>query len=177
MIDADTKMIDLKDRGENPAEGDPGENRYLLEINEQDEYNDDNLAIITFVEPLRFHAELAQADEERFSESSRQDWNTWASLIGGAGFLNDEPTDKLVAELQKLIDQHAGPDVTVERADYVAGDYEPALGVEFVTHFLPGETFGSWMDRIGWPVIATVNNATDPGTFNFPYLFSAILYN
>lgn len=39
------------------------------------------------------------------------------------------------------------------------------------------ETYDAWFDRIGWPVIATLINATDPGTFMFPYLFSAILYH
>ena len=44
------------------------------------------------------------------------------------------------------------------------------------TDYREGETVAEWIDRIGWPVIATLTNATDPGTFNYPYLFSAMLY-
>lgn len=177
MIDVATRMMDLVDRGvdgyEVTADNDP---RFRVEVSGD---NGENHAVICFVEPLRFHAELAQADEERFSHAATQTWHKWSELTDDDGYLTAESTEKITTELAAVITGENGGkivDFDVSHADYLEFEDEPTLGIEVGTTFGADETFESWFDRIGWPVIATIINATDPGTFNFPYLFSAILY-
>lgn len=158
-----TKLVDLRDRGENPAEY-PYDCR--LEIDP-----DEHQAIIVWTEDLAFHAELAQSDEERFSDLAQQNWHKWSDLTVD-GWLTVESEDKLGVELERLI---AKDGVKVWRSE--SGGDEPSVTFEVVTDYTDDETYDAWFDRIGWPVIATLINATDPGTFMFPYLFSAILYH
>lgn len=164
----DTKVEDLADLGENPADA-PYDCR--LEIDKEE-----HKAIIVWTETLKFHAELAQLDEQRFSPTVHH--HKWSTLTDEHGWLTVEAQNNLEAELTKLLREKAnlvGTDRTVwtENTD----DNEPSVTWEIVTDYLPDETYEAWLDRIGWPVIATLINATDPGTFMFPYLFSAILYH
>jgi hypothetical protein len=153
LIDIGTKMVDLADRGELP---DPDDKRFYLEIDAERQR-----AIICFVESLRFHAEYNGQDD-------------WASLVTSHGFLTPETADRVAGRLQQLISKQGHVNVSVEHADYLEHDDEPSLGLEIVTDYQDDETFDHWLDRIGWPVIATTINVTDPGTFNSAYLFSGL---
>jgi hypothetical protein len=156
-----TLVADLADRGINPAES-PYD--CWLEVDRAE-----NEAIICWRENLEFHAELAKSEEGTFPK-----WtfvNSWDSLTDEYGFLKAEVIAALRDELARLLPQ--GCQVY---ADDTAGD-EIEVGFEIVTEYREGETYEAWLDRIGWPVIAELINCTDPGTFNHPYLFSAILYH
>jgi hypothetical protein len=151
MIGPAEKMSDLKDRGELP---DPDDRRFYLEID-----RDKDLAVICFVEPLRFHAE--------------HNGNDWAPLVDENGALKLDVANRIADRLRDLIKSQGHVAVGVDLADYLEHDDEPSFGLEIVTDYQKDETFQHWLDRIGWPAIATVINVTDPGTFNSPYLFGA----
>ena len=161
-IAPETPMAALADRGEPLTQ--PNEPYMYLEIN-----RDEREAVICFTEPLAFHAELAQREE-----SSIRGQRPWADLTDEHGYLTPEQQGKIGTELAKLIKGQTGVDATVYSES--GWDDEPSIGFEIVTTYQDGETFNSWFDRAGWPIVATIINVTDPGTFNCPYLFSAILY-
>lgn len=169
MTDIDTKVEDLADRGANPAEG--TSDYCILEIDKEQ-----HKAIIVWTEMLAFHAELARSDEEKFSPTVHH--HKWSTLTDENGFLTVAAQDSLEAELTKLLKQKANLVVADQVVWTTDNGYdEPSVTWEIVTDYLPDETYEDWLDRIGWPVVATLINATDPGTFMFPYLFSAILYH
>lgn len=129
---------------------------------------DDGHVDISVVETLRFHQELADADHARYGGKYRP----WSDFVDAEGRLTSSNSDKLVAELRRLTGVG-----TIEHDGDLELEGEPSWGVSIRTAYLPGESLAQWHDRIGWPVIAAVRNATDPGTFNYPYLFSAMLYS
>jgi hypothetical protein len=131
--------------------------------------SDDGHADIEWREELRFHRELCDADHARYPHNPNfRPWSTYSE----GGWLTSESEAVLVAELRKLLSME---DVeTVESGDADGGDGYVAFSIR--TDYREGETVQEWTDRIGWHVIATLTNATDPGTFMFPYLFSAMLY-
>jgi hypothetical protein len=157
MIDIGTMMADLVDRGALP---DPDDSRFYLEIN-----TEERQAVICFVEPLQFHAEYNGP-----RPYSAKDY--WAPLVTSDGYLKSDVSERISARLQRLISEQGHVSVSVEHADYLEYDDEPSLGLEIVTDYRDAETFDHWLDRIGWPAIATTINVTDPGTFNSAYLFS-----
>ena len=129
---------------------------------------DDGYVDISVVETLRFHQELADADAARYGGKYRP----WSDFVGADGRLTPSNSDKLVTELRRLTGV-----ANIEHDADLEFDDEPSWGVSIRTGYLPGESLAQWHERIGWPVIAAVRNATDPGTFNYPYLFSAMLYH
>lgn len=151
-------VADLADWGINPAE-------YPYDWLEVD--REENQAIICWHEPLAFHAELAKSEEDRLSFTFL---NRWSSLTDEYGFLITGAASALRDELARLLPK--GCQVYIDKG---ACD-EPEVCFEVVTDYRDDETYEAWLDRIGWPVIAELINSTDPGTFNHPYLFSAILY-
>ncbi|MBO0676823.1 hypothetical protein JRC04_05040 [Mycolicibacterium sp. S2-37] len=176
-----TLVSDLADRGEH-IDIDSAPNCHL-EVNVEEQQ-----AIIVWTENLRFHAELAQSDEERFAASSIGTLNRWAELTEG-GWLKAGAEAALGEELARILVEKAGLSaefvqsvhdkrgsaVEVWTAD--TGSDEPCVTFEIVTGYEDGETYEAWLERVGWPVRATLINCTDPGTFMFPYLFSRILYH
>lgn len=179
-MDYSAPMDSFADMGENPAEESNPNCR--LEVDRENRQ-----AIIVWTEYLQFHAELARSDEERFADHVVQTGNRWDDLTEG-GWLKPEAERALAGELARILtaegvstaawtvhgDDHDEP-VQVWVAD--GGGDEPSVTFEVVTDYSEGESYESWFDRIGWPVVATLINCTDPGTFNFPYLFSRILYH
>lgn len=164
-ITGNTLMADLADRGENPADNDP---RFLLEIN-----RDSNQAVLCFVEPLAFHAELARADEAKGYPAVHR----WADLVDSTGYLTDAAAEVLRGEISRLFVSKGGISTAqVDLAEHLQHDDESSVGVEVTTTYQVNETYNSWVDRIGWPIVATLIDITDPGTFNCPYLFSALLH-
>lgn len=131
----------------------------------------DGRAEILWREELRFHRELADADAERISRVYRP-WSHYTDA--GGVFLTAENEALLVDELKRLTKVN-----DIETME--DGDPDPESGDGYIAFsisvpYQAGETVVQWVDRIGWRVIATLINATDPGTFNYPYLFSAMLY-
>jgi hypothetical protein len=143
-----TLVADLVDRGEPLAES-PVD--CYLEVD-----RDDHKAIIVWREPLAFHIEWNGA---RWSEHADSDG--WLASSAELQFAN-RLTDYL---------RRAGVDDADVYTEGYNGEDEPTLTFEVVTPYRAGETFKSWFDRIGWPVVATLTNVTDPGTFMSPYLF------
>ncbi len=156
----DTPMTELADQGEPLADD---ANCYL----EVDVAN--RFAVVCWVEELAFHAELARANPHGVQGKS------WDDLTdSSSGELTPAARDALIAELERLLKEQ-GIDAEIDDAEYLQGDdRNPAFGLEIATRFHEGETFGSWFDRVGWPIVATLINVTDPGTYNSPYLFSAL---
>lgn len=104
-------------------------------------------AIIVWTELLQFHA-----------EHNETEWK----------WLTYEQEDYLAKRLAELIQKQAGKTVQVHSGS--SGD-EPNVSFEVVTDYRDGETYQQWLDRVGWPVVATLINVTDPGTFMSAYLF------
>ena len=156
MIFPDTLMVDLKDKGENPAEA-----PYDCWIEIDDE---NNQAIICWVENLRFHAEY-NGPREWTSEDA------WAPLVDKDGWLTPSAEGAVAIRLQTLIKNQGKVAVEVDTSDY--GGDEPTVMFEVVTDYHDGETYEHWLNRIGWPVVATLINLPDPGTFMSAYLFLA----
>jgi hypothetical protein len=129
------------------------------------EVDNEGHADIMWTEYLGFHQRLADGDHAKFGNAP-----AWSQFVDEFGFLTAENETKLVAELVKLTSV-----ADIETVEY--GGDEPCVTFSVRTDYLQGETVDQWFDRIGWHVVATLTNATDPGTFNFPYLFSAILYH
>jgi hypothetical protein len=117
---------------------------------------------ITFTEPLGFHHERAVA-------GSPPAGGQWADCVDSDGKLTSTASQRLIAQLRTLTGVG-----DIERQPDAEFDDEPCWAVSFRTDVLAGETLAQWHQRIGWPVIATVINTTDPGTFNSPYLFSVL---
>lgn len=139
-------MVDLKDRGEMPADA-PYD--CLIEIDEEE-----CEAIIRWTESLQFHAEYA---------------DNWMQYTNDDGWLRPTVESRLANRLNELIRDQAGVIVDVDLSEN--NQDEPNITFEVVTGYREGETYGAWLDRIGWPVVATLINVTDPGTFNSAYLF------
>lgn len=133
---------------------------------------DGNYADIVWREELRFHHELADSDAAKLGERNAQ-YKPWPHYTDDSGmWLTAENESILVDELKRLTGIE---DIeTAEDGDPDGDDGYIAFSIR--TDYRDGETVAEWVDRIGWHVIATLTNATDPGTFNYPYLFSAMLY-
>jgi hypothetical protein len=158
-------MPELGDRGVNPAIDDP---RFMLEINA-----DSREAVIEFRESLAFHADSAQQKEQRGHPGA----HLWAELVDKGGYLTSDAAYKVAVEMSRILDNAGVKNVQVEYASGLEYDDEASMALSFVSSYSDGETYAHWHDRIGWNIVACVINATDPGTFNFPYLFSALLYH
>lgn len=114
---------------------------------------------IGFLEPLHFHKD--------------REPDLWATLVDSDGTLTHDAEERIVAHLGDLVRQRiSNSSFTIENLSGSTGDDEDVLGVSFYTEYTPGETFGQWWDRIGWPIIAQTINVTDPGTFDAPYLLT-----
>lgn len=149
----DTLMADLADRGELP---DPADPRFVLEINtEQHE------AVIEFRESLTFHR--------------GQCVDAWPRLCDSNGYLTVAAATHLAEQYAKALADSGVRGVTVTYANGQEFDDEPSVALSFVSAFSPGETFDRWFTRIGRPIIAEVINSTDPGTYNSPYVYAALL--
>lgn len=131
--------------------------RYRVEVHDEDRYTD-----IVWTEYLAFHRELADRDHARWP-----DMPSWSTFTVD-GWLTAENERVLCDELSRLT---GIADIGTEECDD-----EPNITFSIRTEYLEGETVTQWFDRIGWPVVAELTNCTDPGTFNHPYLFSAMLY-
>lgn len=151
-MNATTLMADLADCGEFPE---PTDTRFMLEINA-----DQREAVIEFRESLASHRSYAG--------------DAWSTLCGSNGYLTAPAAEGLAAQYSKILADHGVHGVTVKYAAGQEFDDEPSVAVQFISVFSPGETFGSWHARIGWPIIAEVINGTDPGTYNYPYVYAAL---
>lgn len=140
-------VADMADRGEPLAES---PNDCYLEVD-----RDDHKAIVVWRESLAFHAE----------------WNgaRWSDFVDSDGWLTGSAQLKLAQRLTAYL-LKAGIEADVYTGMHDGMD-EPNLTFEVVTAYRAGETFKSWHERTGWPVVATLINVTDPGTFMSPYLF------
>ncbi|MEB3023076.1 MULTISPECIES: hypothetical protein [Mycolicibacter] len=145
----------------------PDDNRFVLEIDP-----DRNEAEIIFSDHLAFHAEYARQDEQ----SGRTADNPWASITDANGYLTDQAKSKLTGALSQLLADRGIAGVSTVYASGSEFDDAPSYVVGFWSTFAAGETFDSWFSRIGWPIIAAVINSTDPGTFNWPYVFNALRF-
>ncbi|QDM58027.1 hypothetical protein SEA_BOMBITAS_195 [Mycobacterium phage Bombitas] len=126
-------------------------------------------AIIVWVESLAFHAEFNGprqyvATSSYFVDKAMPDH--WSAHVDADGWLTRAATDAIVARLQGYI----GDCGKVYELEY--GGDEPNITFEIVTSYEDGETFDHWFDRVGWPIVATLRNVTDPGAFMSPYLFA-----
>ncbi len=128
--------------------------RFAVEVSEETP----GFASVVFNEPLKFHADLAK----RFTPDE------WAERIGETGWLNAEWEEKMIDRLRGYLEKYG----VTEIYSVDGGDYEPNFTVEIGADYLEGETFDQWHERIGWPIIATCINVSDPGTFNSPYWFA-----
>lgn len=142
-----TLVADLADQGVNPAEA---PYNCWIEVD-----TESRRATIVWVEDLRFHA-----DNRRLP-------------LADDGWLKPEAYDELSAELESILQRHVGYGTHAYASPDFGGD-EPHVAFEVDTDYAEGETYGGWLERIGWPIVAALINSTDPGTFNYPYLFSAI---
>ena len=169
-VGKDALMSDYADNGIDGADLGATDNypRFLVEV------ADDGHADVEITEPLAFHAELAQSDEQQSGSDYRG--VAWRTLTDENGYLTSDATAKVAAELARLITSETGLTLDVVHEPDRELEDLPSVGLSVRTDYRPGETVQQWTDRVGWPVIATVINVTDPGTFNCPYLFSAILY-
>lgn len=140
-------VADMADRGEPLAES---PNDCILEVD-----RDDHKAIAVWRESLAFHIEYNGARWSDFADSDG--WLTSSAELALA--------TRLTSHLAK-----GGIEADVYTTGH-NGEDEPTLTFEVVTAYRAGETYKSWYDRIGWPIVATLINVTDPGTFNSPYLF------
>lgn len=140
-------VADLADRGEPLAES-PID--CYLEVD-----RDDHKAIVVWREPLQFHIEFNGARWSDFADSDG--WLTGSAELGLAA--------RLTSYLAK-----AGIEADVYTTGF-NGEDEPTLTFEVATAYRAGETFDSWYGRLGGPIVATLTNVTDPGTFMAPYLF------
>lgn len=160
-----TLVADLADRGINPAES-PYD--CLLEVDVEEHH-----AVIVWTETLGFHAEY-NGRREYPAAHGYPAWSTedsWSPLVDEHGWLTPDAETALQIRLAELMPTEAHG-ATVFIAD--PRDDHPNIVFEVVTDYAAeGETYEAWLDRIGWPVIATLINVTDPGTFNSPYLFDA----
>lgn len=150
MSETTSLMVNHIDRGTRP---DPDDSRFLLEV------DNEGHADIVFVDTLAFHAERLGED--------------WAVVSDKNGYLTSKAGEWIASALAAMLRERAGiesPDVAY--AEGLEYDDEPSYALSIRTRYSDGETFESWLDRVGWPVIATVTNASDPGTFNHPYLFT-----
>jgi hypothetical protein len=130
--------------------------RFAVEVSDEG-----NRATLIFNEPLAFHADLAK----RYTP---EEWKTRTDADG-----------ELTAEFEEvLLERLRGYlwDVLPSVPEYIGttdgGDYEPNFTIEISADYLEGETFDQWHARIAWPIIATLINVSDPGTFNKPYWFA-----
>lgn len=122
--------------------------------------DDDGRATLAFTEPLGFHADYAGPDE-------------WSAVTDADGWLTHAAETILADRLRDYLAAELG-----EAPEYIgavdSGGDEPVLELEVAADYRPGETFGQWFDRIGWPVVASIINTTDPGTFGAPYWFASL---
>lgn len=153
MIADSTPMVDLADRGEFP---DPDDTRFVLEIN-----TDQREAVIEFRESLSFH-------RDRGGEA-------WFRLCDSNGYLTASSEARLAEQYSTILANRGVTGVSVTYANGLESDEEPSVALSFASTFTSGETFGSWFTRIGWPIVAEVTNSSDPGTFNSPYVYTALL--
>lgn len=158
-----TLVAELADHGVNPAEP-PYD--CLLEVD-----TDERQAVIAWTEHLQFHAEYngpRELSSPGYGSVVTDD--DWSPLVYEDGWLTPDAKRHFADKLAVIIREQTGHDLTVDTVD--TGYDEPSITFEVVTDYRDGESYDAWLDRIGWPVVATLINATDPGTFNHPYLFS-----
>lgn len=163
MTDFDSPLADYADYDLDCRDVAPdGDGRFRFEV------TGDGHVDITFVEPLQFHQNLADNDHQRIGLPQ---YRPWSDFVDDRGYLLPEHSDALVEELKKLTGI-----TSIEHEPDSEDDEEPSWAVSIRTDYSPGETVASWHARIGWPTVATIVDVIDPGTFNTPYLFSAMLY-
>lgn len=153
-----TLVADLADSGINPAES-PYDCRLEVDVEEHH-------AVIVWTETLAFHAAY-NGPAKGWYASGEDDW---ASLVDGDGWLTPDAETSLQVRLAALL-----PPAAIGATVFIADprNDEPSITFEVTTDYIEGEAYEAWLDRIGWPVIATLINVTDPGAFNSPYLFDA----
>lgn len=161
-----TLIADMADRGELIETGDVHDTRFMLEVD-----TDERRATIVFTEVLAFHAEYN--GPQTFQTPGFPTVTTegkWTPLVDEDGFLTHDAETALAGRLSAMM-----PSAADGSAVFIAdsNDDEPNVVIEITTDYTDGETYESWLDRIGWPIVATLINVTDPGTFNSPYLFDA----
>ncbi|MEB3023352.1 MULTISPECIES: hypothetical protein [Mycolicibacter] len=163
MTDFNAPVSDYAGNTLDPDVGPDGDSRFRFEVGEEGTVD------IIFCEPLRFHQELADTDHRNIGGAQ---YRPWSDFVNANGYLTDANSEKLVAELRKMTGVS-----DIEHEPSAEFEDEPSWAVSIRTDYRQGETIASWHSRIGWPVVAAIVNTTDPGTFNCPYLFSAILYH
>lgn len=135
------------------------DHRFTLEVAEPGETW---RTVISFREPLDFHAQ-------------RHGPAVWGAWTEPDGYLQREHEATVVRRLAEHLAAVVGPEIA-ETLEITAADDdsdEPSMTIEIQADYRDGETFGAWLDRIGWPIVATLTNVSDPGTFNSPYLFTS----
>ena len=109
--------------------------------------------VIHWSESMKFHVELLREGETLNADA-------------------DDFTDRVQAALRVLL-----PDFEVE-VDWSDADDNgfPVLWIQvWLSNKLPLETTQDHAWNLLWPAIATLFNVTDPGAFNSPYLFTALI--
>ena len=145
-IAADALVSDLVDQGETLDDN----GQAILEVDQIA-----NTATVAWTEPLAFHAAYNGDD--------------WTRHVDADGYLTPAAEPALAERLSGMFPESCNG--TTIFTDYDDVGDAPAIRFELTTSYLPGETFDHWFDRIGWPIVATLVNVTDPGTFGSPYLF------
>lgn len=155
-----TLVSELADQGYPLAE--PAYSCYL-EVDREE-----HQAIIVWVEPLAFHA-VYNGPTDHPAHAGYPAWSTpdnWTRHAQESGWLTGPAVRAIVARLQGFIGDKGSVGVLE------SGDDEPVIAFEIATTYRAGETFEQWYNRVGWPIVATLINVTDPGSFMSPYLFS-----
>lgn len=131
---------------------------------------DCSAATIIWIEPLRFHLEHAPQDmghllaikatpegnDVAFTDEARQEFTTYMSEFLASDKWNIDNADILPAPEEEWDNEAC-----------------VALAYHFDTPNGPETTMEEFSNR-AWPFIAAMTNVTDPGTFNNPYVMSAL---
>ena len=139
-----TLMVDLKDRGVDPTEGSGNPYHCHLEIDDES-----RLAIVVWTEFLAFHAER-NGPAKGWYASTEDDW---APLVDENGWLTEGAERRVAIRLADILKDSVGYTLTV---DTYYGPDEPSVVIEVAVPYRDGDTYEEWLDRIGWPVVATL---------------------
>lgn len=119
-------------------------------------------AAVWIADPLRYHADFLGA-------------HTWSVIAGADGCLHPQAAKLAVEVLAERLAAEAGIITTVVHAvGLETSPAGPAFAVIVHAPYTAGESFDQWLQRCGWPIMATVVNITDPGTYNSPYLYREV---
>lgn len=130
---------------------------FAVEVHGEQDHVDCAASVVFVDYSLAFHAERLGDEAPRWFKPD--------------GWPSDEGDTKLQQRLREILAKRAGVDSPTVW-EYNGGGDDPYWGVSIHADYREGETVRAWFDRIGWPIMAALINCTDPGTFNYPYLYS-----